>query len=92
MTDCANILKITFICALKATTHTKPSLDANDLIQWKKESLFKHKFSDEKYYDRLSSTLIPVPRFVPIYLHQQLLKTDISKMLIGVTIVDKVED
>jgi hypothetical protein len=56
------------------------------------ESLFKHKFSDEKYYDRLSSTLIPVPRFVPIYLHQQLLKTDISKMLIGVTIVDKVED
>jgi hypothetical protein len=36
MTDCANILKITFICALKATTHTKPSLDANDLIQWKK--------------------------------------------------------
>jgi hypothetical protein len=46
MTDCANILKITFICALKATTHTKPSLDANDLIQWKK-SLFKHKFSDE---------------------------------------------
>jgi hypothetical protein len=37
MTDCANILKITFICALKATT-TKPSLDANDLIQWKKRS------------------------------------------------------
>jgi hypothetical protein len=34
MTDCANILKITF--ALKATTHIKPSLDANDLIQWKK--------------------------------------------------------
>jgi hypothetical protein len=33
MTDCANILKITFICALKATTHTKPSLDANDLME-----------------------------------------------------------
>lgn len=92
MTDCANILKNYVYLCVEADNTYKNQFRCQRFGSYEEaDAVFKLKFSGPKYYDD-NSTLIQIPKFIPLYFHPHLLKTDISKMLIGVTIVDKVED